>query len=261
MIFPVIGKVRMVNGFNEIRATHRHPGMDIVAPKMTPIVAPFSGTLGLKTNSFWIWADDGWGVLGTHLNDDNLGTRDNRGTRDVMFAPDLVPGMRVEAGRLIGYLGDSGNATGPHLHLELFAPGGRVGNTRGKLRNPEPSLHMAQRLRAPRVFIPAPEERPEVGEQRLQGVIRKVIPGTEEKPGELTLLLTAKQDAKGRASAVSKVRYLKVRVSQAIADEAGGWEALADAPKHLSVGAYVPVSDRPDGLMVSRISTAPHSLR
>ena len=256
MIFPVIGKVRMVNGYNEERATHRHPGMDIVAPKMTPIVAPFSGTLGMKVNSFWIWADDGWGFLGTHLNNDNIGTADNKGSRDVMFAPDLVPGQRVEAGRLIGYVGDSGNATGPHLHMELFAPGGRVGNTRGKLRNPEPSLHMAQRISAPRVTIPAADQRPSKGEQRLVGCVRKVIPGAEGRPGELTLLLTAKQDAKGRATAISKVRYLKVRVTEATVDGIGGWETLAEAPEHATVGVYVTASGRPDNALVRRI-TAP----
>lgn len=82
MIFPVLGPVRMTSGFNDHRGTHRHTGMDIVAPKMAPIVAPFSGILGMKPNSFWIWGDDGWGVLGTHLNDDTPGTRDNRGARD-----------------------------------------------------------------------------------------------------------------------------------------------------------------------------------
>ncbi len=261
MIFPVIGRVKMRSGYNEPRTTHRHPGMDIVAPKMTPIVAPFSGILGMKRESFWIWADDGWGFLGTHLNDDNIGRNDDRGTRDVMFAPDLMPGQRVEAGRLIGYVGDSGNATGPHLHMELFAPGGRVGNTRGKLRDPEPSLHMAQRLSAPRVFLPASDQRPMKGEQRLQGCVRKVVPGSEGTPGTVTLLLTAKQDAAGRASAVARVRYLRVRISDSVIEGIGGWDALERIPANIAIGVYVPEGTRPDGSLVRRMTTAPYALR
>src|ERR1700722_151385 len=123
MYFPVIGATHFSDDYNAFRGNYRHTGIDIAAPKMTPIVAPFAGTIGIKRESFWIYGEDGWAILGTHLNDDNLGCHDRKGDRDVMFAPNLVPGQHVEAGQFIGYVGMSGNATGPHLHFELYAPG------------------------------------------------------------------------------------------------------------------------------------------
>ena len=43
------------------------------------------------------------------------------------FAPGLENGQRVEAGDLVGYVGDTGNAVGtpPHLHMELHPDGAR----------------------------------------------------------------------------------------------------------------------------------------
>lgn len=258
MIFPVLGPVRMTSGFNVNRGSHRHTGMDIVAPKMAPIVAPISGTLGLKRETFWIWNDAGWGILGTHLNDDDLGRSDHRGTRDVMFAPDLVPGQHVEAGRLIGYVGMSGDATGPHLHFELYAPGGmhRGGKTRGLLRDPAPSLHMAQRIKAPRPVLPDAHARPEKGQIRLQGCVRKVVPPSDGKLGSLTLLLTAKQSSTGRATAISRVRYLRVRASDAVVRLVGGWDALADVDRNQTLGVVLDASVPPDGATVERIVPA-----
>src|SRR5438046_1207676 len=90
LVFPVLGPSQWIDGYNENRGKCRHTGIDIRAPKMTPIVAPFAGRIGIKRMSFWIYGDDGWAMLGTHLNDDDFGRHNHLGNRDIMFAPDLV---------------------------------------------------------------------------------------------------------------------------------------------------------------------------
>ena len=179
LIFPVLGAQRWRASYNEDWGSHRHTGCDLAAPKLTPVVAPFAGTLGFKVQTFWIVGDDGWGCLGTHLNDDTPGTRDNKADFDFMFAPNLTPGVRVQEGQLIGYVGDSGDADGPHLHFELHGPDG--------MRDPAPSLRTARRIAAPLSLLPqvAP---PLPGQSRTDGCIRGFDPRTRR----LTLLLLTK---------------------------------------------------------------------
>ncbi|MCB1247354.1 MAG: M23 family metallopeptidase, partial [Acidimicrobiia bacterium] len=61
------------------------------------------------------------------------------------IAPGIVPGIEVEAGQLIGWVGDSGNAEGvyPHLHWEVRSPDGYVNPTPhadAAIRIPEPGI-------------------------------------------------------------------------------------------------------------------------
>ena len=117
-----------VLGFGACRdgCARRHEGVDILAPKMTPVYAAADATvywLGASCCSVSLQHDDGWQSWYIHLNNDTEGTDDGLGWG---IADGIVPGARVTAGQLIGWVGDSGNAedTTPHLHFELHAPGG-----------------------------------------------------------------------------------------------------------------------------------------
>ena len=116
-----------------------HHAQDIMAPKMTPIVASNSGTIKYvnwsrsddpptdRCCTLVIDHDDGWESWYIHMNNDTPGTDDGQGWG---IAPGILPGVHVNAGQLVGWVGDSGNAenTGPHLHYELKDPEGTLVN-------------------------------------------------------------------------------------------------------------------------------------
>ena len=102
----------------------RHEGVDMLAPMGTPIYAVVSGTVTFRQNRLGgnavsLAGDNGNRYYYAHLSRYEGGSR------------------RVNQGDLIGYNGDTGNATGvPHLHFEVH-PGG------GLAVNPTPSVRAA----------------------------------------------------------------------------------------------------------------------
>jgi murein DD-endopeptidase MepM/ murein hydrolase activator NlpD len=102
----------------------RHEGVDMLAPTGTPIFAVVSGTARfsqnrLGGNAVSLVGDNGNRYYYAHLSRYEGSSR------------------RVTQGELIGYNGDTGNATGvPHLHFEVH-PGG------GLAVNPTPSVRAA----------------------------------------------------------------------------------------------------------------------
>ena len=108
---------------------HWHQGTDIFAPTGTPLIASENGTVArigtgtLGGNKLWVVGESGTEYYYAHLS---------------AFAAGLSDGMRVTAGQLVGYVGDTGNARGtsPHLHFEIH-PGG------GDAVNPYPVLKAA----------------------------------------------------------------------------------------------------------------------
>ncbi|MCP3995475.1 MAG: M23 family metallopeptidase [bacterium] len=147
--FPVVGENHYSDTFGAARSGGRsHHGVDIMAAKMTPVVAVADGTVGWMHNdqggnccAMELNHDDGWESWYIHLNNDTPGTDDGQGFG---FASGVVPGAHVFAGQLIGWVGDSGNAewTGSHLHFELHTPSGAV-------INPTPEVDAAIKLEAP----------------------------------------------------------------------------------------------------------------
>ena len=151
LVFPVIGTNYFWDSFWEPRATDVHHAVDIVADKMTPVVAVSAGTIAYvnwstttgdpnpnpsRCCAVVVHHDDGWETWYIHLNNDTPGTDDGQGWG---IAPGIVVGAQVAAGDLLGWVGDSGNSedTVPHLHLELFDPEGILVDPYAALRNAE----------------------------------------------------------------------------------------------------------------------------
>jgi murein DD-endopeptidase MepM/ murein hydrolase activator NlpD len=82
-----------------------HSGMDIAAPGGTPVHAPLGGivtfTGQLYLTGGTVLLDHGQGVSSNFLHLSRI---------------DVVPGQRVAQGEVIGAVGATGRATGPHLH-------------------------------------------------------------------------------------------------------------------------------------------------
>lgn len=112
----------------------RHKGNDLMAPRMTEVYAIAAGTIfhvginRLSGRNVKIDHGGGWHSYYLHLNNDNIGTDDGDAPWAFTVAPGVEEGMEVEAGQLIGWVGDSGNAewTSPHTHFELRRDGAAI---------------------------------------------------------------------------------------------------------------------------------------
>ena len=108
---PISSPVRFADTYGEGRnGGWRHLGVDMTAPMGTPTVAPVSGTVRYSRDSagglsWHLDGDDGIYYYGTHLS--RFGS---------------VTG-HVDQGTVIGYVGQTGNASMPHLHLEIHPAG------------------------------------------------------------------------------------------------------------------------------------------
>jgi len=128
-VFPVQGPNSFVDSFGAPRSGGRtHKGTDIMTPRNTPLVAVVSGVIsstnptgsGLGGITIHLRGDDGNSYYYAHLTSIKSG---------------ISKGVRVKAGQVIGYAGNTGNARGgeSHLHFEI-RPGG------GSAIDPYPTL-------------------------------------------------------------------------------------------------------------------------
>jgi hypothetical protein len=135
MTYPLDGENRITDSFGDARGSRSHEGVDIMAAKGIPVLAAGAGEVT------WISSDPssccylgidhggGWLTRYIHLNDDardaNGNYLPNTDGQGWGIAPGIVDGSLVTAGQLIGWVGDSGNASEgvPHLHFELRKDG------------------------------------------------------------------------------------------------------------------------------------------
>ena len=105
IITGVYGSQRILNG----KPRRPHYGIDFHAPEGTPVKAMMDGEVTLVENDMYftggtIIFDHGHGIstLYMHMKDINVKT-----------------GQKVKQGQIVGTLGQSGRATGPHLDIRL----------------------------------------------------------------------------------------------------------------------------------------------
>lgn len=129
-IFPVAGPHTFRDTFGAPRdgGKRKHKGCDIFCARNTPLVAVVNGVIrkanpvdiGLGGRTVTLWGDDDNSYYYAHLES---------------LAAGLHAGMRVEAGQVIGYAGNTGNARATSVHLHFgIRPGG------GEAINPYPVL-------------------------------------------------------------------------------------------------------------------------
>ncbi|MGA7281938.1 MAG: peptidoglycan DD-metalloendopeptidase family protein [Acidimicrobiia bacterium] len=166
ILFPLGGEHRLTDSFGDCRGTNcsrRHEGVDIMAAKGVPVYAVADGTITWispgPSDCCYLGIDhgDGWLTRYIHLNDDAqdadgnyIDYTDGQGWG---IADGIVNGSVVTRGQLIGWVGDSGNATETvtHLHFELRKDGTAIdpydylvhaeGNWTGVFRDDDYSVH------------------------------------------------------------------------------------------------------------------------
>lgn len=99
-----------------------HNGMDIAAPRYTPVVAAAAGQVVTVGRPYAASGDTAVVVIIAHGN--NVSTL--VGHLDDGRWPPVAVGQRVAAGQVIGYVGMTGWTTGPHTHFMTIVNGRAV---------------------------------------------------------------------------------------------------------------------------------------
>jgi murein DD-endopeptidase MepM/ murein hydrolase activator NlpD len=111
---PVEGRISTEFGLQRYvnrKLSYRHRGVDIACPEGTPVKAAASGVVSLADDSFLLHGKTvilghGQGVSSLYIHLSGIA---------------VAPAERVEQGQVIGYVGSTGVATGPHLHFAVYA--------------------------------------------------------------------------------------------------------------------------------------------
>jgi murein DD-endopeptidase MepM/ murein hydrolase activator NlpD len=136
IVIPVAGvaKAALRDDFDNIHNGHPHHAIDILAPRGTPVLAAVDGTIrklfesragGLTIYEFDVATERSYYYA--HLD---------------AYASDVVEGMRVKQGDVIGYVGTTGNAPPetPHLHFAITLLPPNKAWSKGEAIDPYPIL-------------------------------------------------------------------------------------------------------------------------
>lgn len=164
-----VDKARLTRGFmpNKKRP---HLGLDLAAPKGTPILAAKAGTVIYQGKAFHgfgkmvlIESGGGWATLYAHLN-------------KIL----VKEGQKLEQGQVLGEMGRTGRATGVHLHFEVRKDRGPV--------DPLPLLpagrELAERIRGKHheLLDMFDEAHDDASEEMIKAAIDR---GLDEKPDKI----------------------------------------------------------------------------
>ena len=128
---PVVGLIVSTFTFSRrhpiLHIRRPHLGIDVAAPRGTPISAPADGTVRFVGRRFAfglvVEIDHGHGMMTRYAH---------------MRSAAVEEGERVSRGALIGAVGSSGLTTGPHLHYEVLVDGRQVDPLRAHLPGTTP---------------------------------------------------------------------------------------------------------------------------
>ena len=121
MIWP-LKRCKVGGLFNTNRGSHRHTGVDLLAPQGAPILAALPGVVEIVSNGGSGFRGYGNVLLINHSNE--LWTLYSH-----CSTINVRVGQRVKQGQLVATVGHTGRATANHLHFE-------VRNSRGAPLNP-----------------------------------------------------------------------------------------------------------------------------
>ena len=118
-VWPVIGPISGVYGSQRIlngEPRQPHFGVDMAAPEGTPVAAPAGGIVRLAEPDLYftggtIIIDHGHGLSSTLMH---------------MASVSVAVGQRVEQGNIVGTVGATGRATGPHLDWRMHLYDARI---------------------------------------------------------------------------------------------------------------------------------------
>jgi murein DD-endopeptidase MepM/ murein hydrolase activator NlpD len=139
-VVPVVGRPdygTVENGFGAARSGHVHAGQDVFASAGTPVVAVADGVVAERGS------DAGQGNYAYLYDPDRKQTYVYM---HLIEPAEVGAGERVRAGEWIGGVGCTGSCWGDHLHFEIRAGRGIV----GEARDPLPALTGWRSLERPR---------------------------------------------------------------------------------------------------------------